>query len=158
MAERSVNLVILLGRLGKDAEQRFTQSGTAVCNFSMATSSRFKSGNEWQDKTEWHNVVLWNSENVSGYLLKGTKVHITGRLQTRSWEDKSGSTRYVTEIVATELILLGEGQGNSERGGEQPASRPAPAQRQASGRRQPPPARATEEDNSGYAVDDDVPF
>lgn len=107
MAERSVNKVILIGRLGKDAEQKFTPNGTAVASYSIATSRRFKDASgEWKDATDWHNLVHWKTENVIAYLVKGAKVYIEGRLQTRSWE-KDGRKHYITEIVVENMILLG---------------------------------------------------
>jgi single-strand DNA-binding protein len=108
MAERSVNKVILIGRLGKDAEQKFTPSGVAVASYSIATSRRWKDpgSGEWKDATDWHNLVHWKTENVVAYLVKGAKVYIEGRLQTRSWE-KDGKKHYMTEIVVENMILLG---------------------------------------------------
>jgi single-strand DNA-binding protein len=118
---RSVNKVIVLGHLGRDAETNFTPSGVAVTKFSAATSRRWKDGqsNEWKEETDWHNIVLWRSENLANYLTKGKQVYIEGRLQTRSYEDRDGVKRYVTEIVADGVILLGGQQGGSQ---DQPAS------------------------------------
>ena len=155
MASRSVNRVILLGHLGKDAETKFTPSGVAVTNFTLATSRRWKDqqSGEWKEETEWHRVVLWRSENVSNYLLKGKQVYVEGRLQTRSWEDKDGQKRYTTEVVADDLILLG-GRGDSA-GGEfaQPVSMPRSAAAPRAQAPQPAP-----EDFSQGITDDDVPF
>ena len=155
MASRSVNKVILLGHLGKDAETKFTPSGVAVTNFTLATSRRWKDqqSGEWKEETEWHRVVLWRSENVSNYLLKGKQVYIEGRLQTRSWEDKDGQKRYTTEVVCDDLILLSS-RGDSA-GGEfaQPASMP----RTASAPRGQASASAPDDFSQGI-TDDDVPF
>lgn len=109
MSSRSVNKVILIGRLGKDAETKHTPSGICVATFSIATSYRQKdqSSGEYKEKTDWHNIVLWRADNVSQYLVKGTQVYIEGRLQTRHYEDKQKIKRYITEVVADELILLG---------------------------------------------------
>src|SRR5689334_1517382 len=109
MASRSVNKVILLGHLGKDAETKFTQGGVAVTNFTLATSRRWKDqqSGEWKEETEWHRCVLWRSENVSNYLLKGKQIYVEGRLQTRSYDDKDGQKRYTTEVVCDDVILLG---------------------------------------------------
>jgi len=109
---RSVNTVTLLGNIGRDAETKFTPNGVSRSTFSVATSRRWKDkqSNEWKEETDWHNVVLWKSENLAGYLLKGKQVYIEGRLQTRSYETKEGEKRYVTEIIANELILLGGGE------------------------------------------------
>lgn len=114
MASRSVNKVILLGNLGKDAETKFTPSGVARTTFSIATTRRFKDNQtgEWKDETDWHNIVLWRSENLANYLLKGKQVYVEGRLQTRSYDDKDGNKRYMTEVVADDVILLG-GRGDS---------------------------------------------
>ena len=157
MASRSVNKVILIGRLGKDAESKFTQSGTSVATFSIATSWRQKDQQtgEWKEHTDWHNIVLWRSENVAPYLLKGTQVYIEGRLQTRNYENKEGRKVYVTEVVADELILLGGRQGGEAAGGgEQPVSMPRSAQRS-----QAPAAAPAEDPGFDQGItDDDVPF
>ena len=86
MAGKSVNKVILLGHLGKDAETKFTPSGTSVTNFTLATNRRVKDqqSGEWRDETDWHRVVLWQAENIANYLLKGKQVYLEGRLQTRA--------------------------------------------------------------------------
>src|SRR6266853_2063730 len=136
MASRTVNKVILVGRLGKDAESKFTPSGTSVATFSIATSWRQKDQQtgEWKEHTDWHNIVFWRSENVAPYLTKGTQVYIEGRLQTRNYENKEGRKVYVTEIVAEELILLGGRQGGESAGGEyaeRPVSMPRSARPQA---------------------------
>jgi len=114
---RGLNKVMLIGNLGKDAETRYTQSGTAVTNFSLATARSVKNSQtgEWRDETDWHDVVLWRGENVAQYLTKGTQVFIEGRLQTRSWE-KDGKTHYRTEVVcdgASGLTLLGSREQSS---------------------------------------------
>jgi single-strand DNA-binding protein len=117
MAGKSVNKVILVGNLGKDPEVKYTPQGTPVAKLTLATNERYKDKNgEWQDRTEWHNVVLWQrlAEIAGEYLKKGGKVYIEGRLQTRSWDDKqTNQKRYMTEIVASDLVLLG---GRSEGG------------------------------------------
>src|ERR1044072_3220829 len=121
MASRSVNKVILLGHLGKDAETKFTPSGVAKTSFTIATNRRWKDqqSGEWKEITDWHNVVLWRSENVANYLLKGKQVYVEGRLETRSWEDQqSGQKKYMTEVVADDVILLasgGRGRGGRAR-------------------------------------------
>ncbi|HXO37031.1 MAG TPA: single-stranded DNA-binding protein [Candidatus Acidoferrum sp.] len=115
---KSVNKVILVGNLGKDPEVKFTPSGVPVAKFSLATNERFKDkAGEWQDRTEWHNIVAWQrlAEIVGEYVKKGSKIYIEGRLQTSSWEDKqSGEKKYRTEVVASDLVLLG---GRAEGGG-----------------------------------------
>jgi len=123
MAGKSINKVILIGNLGKDPEVKYTPSGMPVAKITLATNERFKDkSGEWQDRTEWHNVVLWQrlAEIAGEYLKKGGKVYIEGRLQTRSWDDKtSGQKKYMTEVVANDLVLLGgrgEGSGSDDSG------------------------------------------
>jgi single-strand DNA-binding protein len=127
MAGKSVNKVILIGNLGKDPEVKYTPQGTPVAKLTIATNERFKDkSGEWQDRTEWHNVVLWQrlAEIAGEYLKKGGKVYIEGRLQTRSWDDKtSGQKKYMTEVVASDLVLLGgRGEGGGDFGGSRGAS------------------------------------
>src|SRR3954465_13432673 len=125
---KSVNKVILIGTLGKDPELKYTPQGTAVTKFSMATNENFKDkqSGEWKERTEWHNIVCWQrtAEVAAEYLKKGRKVYIEGRLTTRSWDDKeTGQKKYMTEVVANDLVLLGDrggsggGSGDSEGGG-----------------------------------------
>lgn len=106
-----VNKVIIVGRLGKDPEVRYTPSGAAVANFTVATSEEWKDRDtgEKQERTEWHRIVAWRrlGEICGEYLHKGREVYIEGRLQTRSWEDRDGNTRYTTEIVAQNMQMLG---------------------------------------------------
>src|SRR5258707_13473562 len=115
---KSVNKVILVGNLGKDPEVKFTPSGVPVAKFSLATNERFKDkAGEWQDRTEWHKIVVWQrlAEIVGEYVKKGSKIYIEGRLQTSSWEDKqSGEKKDRPEVVASDLVLLG---GRGEGGG-----------------------------------------
>ncbi len=135
---RGVNKVILIGNLGKDPEIRYTQSGTAVANFTVATTESWggKDGQERQEKTEWHNIVAWArlAEICNQYLAKGRQVYIEGRIQTRKWEDRDGNTRYTTEIVARDMQMLGS-RGDSDFSGggggggdmsDAPPSGPAP--------------------------------
>lgn len=104
-----MNKVILIGRLGGDPELRYTPSGDAVANFRVATNTvwRDREGNQ-QEKTEWHRVVAWRklAERCGEYLKKGSHVYIEGRLETRSWEDKNGNRRYVTEIITNRMQML----------------------------------------------------
>jgi single-strand DNA-binding protein len=118
---KSVNKVTLLGNAGKDPEVRATNSGTIVVNFSLATTDRVKdqSGN-WTDRTEWHNLVAFKrtAEIIRDYVKKGSKIYIEGRIQTRSWDDKtSGEKKYRTEIIVNDISLL---DGRNQ--GEQPGS------------------------------------
>ena len=111
----SVNKVILVGRLGKDPETKFTTGGQALATFTMATDSSYKDRNgERQKKTEWHRIKVWGklAEIVQQYLKKGSLVFIEGRIETREWQDKEGQKRYTTEIVANEMRMLGgRGEG-----------------------------------------------
>lgn len=153
MASRSVNKVILIGHLGRDAETKFTPSGAAATRFSVATSRRWKDQQtgDFKEETNWTNIVLWRAENVANYLLKGKQVYVEGRLQTRSYDDKDGKKVYATEVVAEEVILLG-GRGESEG---------APMGGGARGRSAAAsPAGGTADDDAGPMgiSDDDVPF
>ena len=116
MAKGTVNKVILVGRLGKDPEMKYTPSGTAVANFTMATneSIRDKEGN-YTEQTEWHRVVAFGrtAEVAGEYMIKGKLVYIEGRLQTRSWDDQNGQKKYMTEIICNNLQLLG-GRGDTD--------------------------------------------
>jgi single-strand DNA-binding protein len=111
-----LNKVTLIGYLGKDPSINKTQSGVSVTSFSIATSEKYKDkeGN-MQDKTEWHNIVAWqNLADICGkYLKKGSLVYVEGKLQTRSYQDKDGATKYTTEIVISEMKMLGGGSNNS---------------------------------------------
>ena len=122
---KSVNKVILVGNLGKDPEVKYTPQGTAVAKFSLATNERYKDkSGEWQDRTEWHNLVAWarTAEIVGEYLKKGRTVYVEGTLRTSSWEDKqTNQKKYKTEIWVNDLVLLG-GRGEGGGGGEAHAS------------------------------------
>jgi single-strand DNA-binding protein len=155
MASRSVNKVILIGHLGRDAETAYTASQTAVTKFSVATNRRWKDQQtgEWKEETNWTNVVLWRGENVAPYLTKGKQVFVEGRLQTRSYEDKDGKKVWATDVVAEDVILLGgrgEGGGPGGEEGFQEPMRSAPRTRPAAAPSAPPM-------NEGV-TDDDVPF
>ena len=110
----SVNKVILVGNLGRDAELRYTPGGAAVATLNMATTEVWndKSGQK-QEKTEWHRVVVWgkSAETLSEYLTKGKQIYVEGRLQTRQWDDKDGNKRYTTEIRGDRIVLLSGGGG-----------------------------------------------
>ncbi len=132
----SVNKVILIGRLGKDPEMRFTPGGKAVTNFTMATNEYWtdQSG-ERQERTEWHRIVTWGklAEICAKLLGKGKQVYIEGRLQTRSWDDRDGNKRYTTEIVANAMQILSAMESGGDRaytgdeGGDTPAGNGMPA-------------------------------
>lgn len=115
----SVNKVILVGRLGQNPEVRYTPSGAAVANFSLATNESWvdKAGQK-QDRTEWHRIVVWgkSAENCSQYLTKGSQAYVEGRLQTRQWQDKEGQTKYTTEVQAQTVQFLGSKAGQSAAG------------------------------------------
>ena len=114
MGRGSVNKAIVLGNLGQDPDVRSTSSGQMVANFSLATNRSWTDRNgQRQEQTEWHKIVAWAklAEIIEQYLKKGDQVYIEGRLQTRSWEDKSGEKRDTTEIVAQEMVMLGSGGG-----------------------------------------------
>ena len=137
MAERSVNKAILVGRLGGDAETRHTQSGTPVSRVSLAMNRQWTdSEKQVHEETDWIYIVLWNKESLAAYLTKGTKLYVEGRIQTRSYEDNGGVKRYITEVVAQNIVLLG-GNGAGGGGGadreEKSGGRPARG-KQAGGR------------------------
>ena len=158
MASRSVNKVILVGHLGRDAETKFTPGGVSVTSFSVATSRRWKDqqSGEWKEETDWSNVTLWRAENLAQYLTKGKQVYVEGRLQTRSYDDKDGKKVYRTDVVADEVILLSGGGGG--RGGDE-YSQSAPPQRSSAPRGGSAPAPAAHDDFGGQGItDDDVPF
>lgn len=114
---RSLNKVMIIGRLGRDPEMRYTPSGRPVTTFSVATSRSWNtSEGERRTETEWFNVVAWGSlaEICKQYLNKGQQVYVEGRLQTRYWDDADGNKHYSTEIVANEMIMLGDRRDNSQ--------------------------------------------
>ena len=115
-----LNKVMIIGNLGKDPEIRYTQSGSAVASFNVATTERFKDKNgQQQDQTEWHRIVAWGrlAEICGEYLHKGSKVYIEGKLQTRKWTDQNGNEKYTTEIIAREMKML---DGAGKRGEDIP--------------------------------------
>ena len=144
----SVNKVILVGNLGRDAELRYTPGGAAVATLNLATTEVWndKQGQR-QEKTEWHRVVLWGkqAESLQEYLVKGKQIYVEGRLQTRQWDDKDGNKRYTTEIKADRITLLGGGGG----GRSGPAAERGPASHAAAAADEPPMDPIT---------DDDIPF
>lgn len=141
-----VNKVILVGNLGKDPEIRHLESGAAVANFPIATTETYKDKNgQRQEQTEWHNIVLWRglAEIAANYLKKGSQVYIEGKLRSRSWEDKDGNTRYITEVVGDNMTMLGgrsaDGPSNMESSNTKQTAKASPS-------------KITEEE------DDDLPF
>lgn len=142
----SLNRVTLIGNLGADPDLRYTQSGQSVCELRLATTERWTSKDgEKQEKVEWHRVVVWGktAEVAGKYLAKGREVCIEGKLQTRTYDDKEGVKRYVTEIVCQNLVLL----RNGERGGRRDDDGP-------------PPPDGDAGNGGGYhgGPDDDIPF
>ena len=156
---RSVNKVILLGNLGRDAETKFTPSGASVTRFSVATTRSWKDqqSNEWKEETNWTNVTLWRQENLANYLTKGRQVYVEGRLQTRSYEDKDGKKVYATEVVADDVILVGgRGDGAAGEGQGMPSG---PRSSGGGGRSQARPSSHAEEPGYDMGVtEEDVPF
>ena len=146
----SVNKVILVGNLGRDAEVRFTPGGQAVATLNLATTEQWNDREgQRQEKTEWHRVVLWGkqAESLQQYLVKGKQIYVEGRLQTRQWDDKDGNKRYTTEIKADRVTLLG-GSGGGGRGGGGGMDRSA-SPGSGGGMDEPPMEPMT---------DDDIPF
>ena len=126
---KSINKVILVGRLGRDPELKYTASGTPFCRFSMATDDSWtdKGSGERTERTEWHNIVVWDklAEICNNYLTKGKMVYIEGSLQTREWDDQEGNKRKTTEIRARDMMMLG-GPGEGGGGGSRKPSGPSP--------------------------------
>ena len=149
MASRSVNKVILVGHIGKDAETRFTPSGASVANFTLATNRRWKDQQtgDWKEETDWHKITLWRAENLAPYLMKGKQVYVEGRLQTRKYE-KDGQDHYSTEIIADTMKMLGSRSGMG--GGEPRETRETAA----AGESRP----AKKPAGQFQDMDDDIPF
>ena len=146
---RGVNKVILIGNLGQDPELRYTGSGTAVCNMRLATNESYKDASgQLVDRTEWHTVVAWSrlAEICAEYLKKGSQVYFEGSLQTRSYEDRDGNTKYVTEIKAREMMMLSGRPENGMGGGPQYQERTAQ------------PAAVSDSSDKGFEPDDELPF
>ncbi|NOT53535.1 MAG: single-stranded DNA-binding protein [Deltaproteobacteria bacterium] len=112
----SVNKVLLVGNLGKDPEVRFTPTGRAVCTFSLATSEQWKTDTGQQERTEWHNIVVWgkSAEHCGQYLKKGRQVYVEGAIRSRRYDAKDGTTRYITEIVTQRVQFLGVKPASTE--------------------------------------------
>jgi single-strand DNA-binding protein len=145
----SVNKVILVGNLGRDAELRYTPGGAPVATLNMATTEVWNDkGGQCQEKTEWHRIVLWGktAESLNEYLTKGKQIYVEGRLQTRQWDDKDGNKRYTTEIRGDRVVLLGGGGGGG--GGRQMAGAAARG-----GHSEDPMGEPVTE-----LTDDDIPF
>ncbi len=161
MASRSVNKVLLIGNLGRDAETKFTPTGIPCTRFSIATSRRWKDQQteEWKEETNWSNVVVWRKENLAEYLTKGKQVYVEGRMQTRSFDGEDGRKVYITEVVGEDVVLLG-GRNDDQLSGAR--TQQAGAQRSANGNgRANGSGTAVQQDDAmeGMGItDDDIPF
>ena len=138
---------------------KFTPGGAAVTRFSVATSRRWKDqqSGEWKEETDWSNVTLWRSENLSPYLTKGKQVYVEGRLHTRSYEDKDGKKVYATDVIADDVILLG-GRGEAGTGSSEASARSAAAGGASRGKGASASAPADDDFGNLGITDDDVPF
>jgi single-strand DNA-binding protein len=157
----SVNKVILVGRLGKDPETRFTGGGQAVCNFSLATDESFKDrSGERQKRTEWHKIVVWGktAEIAQQYLKKGTQVYLEGRIQSREWTDKEGQKRTSYEIVATDFRFLGSKSDSMGGGGGASRAASAPSGGSGGDFEHEAPAPMEHEQSGPEVTDEDIPF
>ena len=168
MSSRGVNKVIIVGNLGNEPESRFLSSGSAVCNFSVATSETWKDKQtgEQQERTEWHRITMYGrlAEIAGEYLHKGSKVYLEGSLRTRKWQDQSGNDRYTTEINANNLQMLdSRNSGGGDGGGYQQSAPQQRSQPQMSQQQNAPAAAAQEipstpSNNNFDDFDDDIPF
>jgi single-strand DNA-binding protein len=156
---KSLNRVTLLGHCGKDAALTYTTNGVPCAKFSLATSSSYKKGDEWIESTEWHNLVLWQklAEIAGEHVHKGDKIMVEGRIQTRSWDDKkSGEKRYMTEIVVSDLYLLGGRRESGEH--EERGERSNRGQDRGFDQRRGGGAAPKQEEEFTGATDSDIPF
>jgi single-strand DNA-binding protein len=156
---RGVNKVILVGNLGQDPELRYTGSGTAVCNMRLATNESYKdSDGNLVDKTEWHSIVAWArlAEICGEYLKKGSQVFFEGSLQTRSYEDKDGVTKYVTEIKAKEMMMLGGNGGYSKPDDSEEDQETEEKPKKRAPKKSAPKKRSSKK--AEFEPDDDLPF
>ena len=167
-----INRVIQIGNLTADPEVRYSGSGAAIANFSIANSEKWKdkTSGEMQEKTEYHRIVMFNrlGEIAGEYLRKGSKVYIEGKLQTRKWQDQSGQDRYTTEIVANTMQMLdGRGDNAGQGGGGYQAPRQQAPQQQGGGQQFGGAQQGGQQQGGGQApsqpapandFDDDIPF
>src|SRR4051794_33472983 len=148
---KSINKVILVGRLGRDPEMKYTSGGTPFCRFSIATDDNWtdKGSGEKQERTEWHSIVVWDrlAEICNQYLTKGRLVYIEGSLQTREWDDKEGVKRKTTEVRARDMVMLGGGGSGGEGGG-------MPSRSESSAG----PSSGSSGGGGSAITDDDIPF
>lgn len=159
----SLNKVMLIGNAGKDPEVRHLESGSVTASFTLATTERYRDRNgEWKEQTEWHNIVCWRylAETAEKYVRKGTQLFIEGKIRSRQYTDREGATRYITEIVADSLQLLGKKADNPANSGNNayqsyqtaPAQYSAPVQKPAPA---PAPAAAAPSMDKPLTIDDD---
>lgn len=169
MSNRGVNKVILIGHLGADPEVRYSASGVAMTTLSLATKESWqdKQTNEWQERTEWHRLVLYkrHAEVAGQYLRKGSQIYVEGRLQTRKWQDQNGMDRYTTEIVVLDMQMLGgRGESTTAQYHTAPAyvPQPPPVNEGVNSPTTPPATSPPRSSNSPPVADqnfdDDVPF
>lgn len=175
MAGGGVNKAILIGNLGQDPEVRYTPSGSAVCNLSLATTESWKKRDtgERQEKTEWHRLVFFGrvAEIVGEYLHKGSQIYVEGRLQTRKWQDQGGNDRFTTEIIVSDMQILGRKSGGDTAHYDRPerprrgAATLPPGHAQAQGQEQRPrqssgqaPEPGNDAQSAGLDHNDDIPF
>ena len=163
----SVNKVILIGNLGRDPEVRYAPSGSAIANVTLATTRSWKdkTSGEKVEETEWHRIVFYDrlAEIAGEYLKKGKQVYIEGRLKTRKWTDKEGVEKYTTEVIASDMTMLGSREGMGGGGGGEESggySRPASGEsRGAAPRQSAPAAKPAAKSSTGFDdMDDDIPF
>ena len=156
----SVNKVMLVGRLGQDPDVRYMPNETAVCNFSLATSRRYKNKDgERVENTEWHRVVMFGklAEIAKEYVKKGSQIYIEGRLQTRKWQTKEGQDRYTTEIIAENMTMLG-GKSDSAEGSNQSSNDSEFSQEKKQSKEAMPESAAPSKSPFDELGDDDIPF
>jgi single-strand DNA-binding protein len=159
----SINKVILVGNLGRDPETRYMPNGDAICNVSLATTLKWKGkdSGEMVEETEWHRLVFKGrlAEIAGEYLKKGRQIYVEGRLKTRKWQDKEGVEKFTTEIVATELQMLGTREGMGGGGDGEDAGYQAPARSSAPARSAPAAKPVPAKSSTGFDdMDDDIPF
>jgi single-strand DNA-binding protein len=144
-----INKLIIVGNLGKDPEVRYAQSGMAICSFSVAVTERKKDGDAWKDHTEWFRVKTFGktAENAGQYLQKGRQVYVEGRIEQSKYKDKDGNERTSVDVIANQLVFLGQG------GGAGAGPRPA-----ASGNGPGAPSDGPPAGDGGGFIDDDLPF
>ena len=163
MAKGTINTVMLLGRLGADPDVRYTNSGTPVAKLSLATVDSVKSGDNYEDRTEWHKVVVWGkqAEFLGQYAEKGKLLYVRGSLRTSKWEDNSGSTRYTTEVIAQEVQLVG-GKSNGDEPSKASGSPPKQGGSGGGGGKKQAPKSSGGFDDSmltgNFNPEDDIPF